>query len=166
MPIFKHLPVRDFFLMTIFVFSCFACEDSKTSPEGVLPKEKMISFLIDLHIAEARINDLNLRRDSAEKLFQVVEDSLFIKNGIENDTVYDNSYEYYLADIEGLDEIYSAVVDSLSLRERLSKEVEAKKDSVNAKKDEDKKKKQAKDEMDTVAIKKGDEKEKRKEEDK
>ena len=155
--------MRNFFLMTILVCSCFACDDKKSKPEGVLPKEKMISFLIDLHIAEARINNLNLRRDSAEKLFHKVEDSLFAKNGIDSDTVYDYSYEYYLKDIKGLDEIYSAVVDSLSLRERLSKEVEAEEDSLNAKKAEDEKGDVAKDGKEAAEKEKGDEKEKEKE---
>lgn len=104
------------------MFTSWACERANTTPEGILPKEKMVSFLIDLHIAEARINDLNLRRDSAEKFFKVVEDSLYRKNGIADDSVYIRSYEYYLNDVQGLDDIYSAVVDSLSLRERLSKE--------------------------------------------
>lgn len=85
----------------------------------------MISFLIDLHIAEARINDLSLRRDSAEAFFKEVEDSLYAKNGIPNDSIYQKSYEYYLRDVNALDAIYSAVVDSLSLRERLVKEKEA-----------------------------------------
>lgn len=80
-----------------------------------------------MHIAEARINDLNLRRDSAEKFFKVVEDSLFKKNGIASDSLYFKSYEYYVRDVQGLDDIYSAVVDSLSLRERLSKEKEEEK---------------------------------------
>ena len=120
----------------IFLFigiSFWACEQKHTTPEGVLPQEKMVSFLIDLHIAEARINELNLRRDSAEKFFEIVEDSLFRKNGIESDTVYFNSYEYYLSDVQGMDNIYSAVVDSLSLRERLSKEREKEKESVGEK---------------------------------
>ncbi len=109
-------------LFLFIIFSCWACEKKDTAPEGVLPKARMVSFLIDMHIAEARINDLSLRRDSSERFFKVVEDSLFKKHGIPNDTVYLKSYEYYLKDVQGLDDIYSAVVDSLSLRERLSKE--------------------------------------------
>lgn len=109
----------------LLLLGCWACKQKNTTPEGILPKDKMVSFLIDMHIAEARINDLSLRRDSAERFFKIVEDSLFRKNGITNDSIYIKSYEYYLRDVEGLDEIYSAVVDSLSLRERLSKEKES-----------------------------------------
>lgn len=120
-------------LIFLFIGSSFwACEQKDTTPEGILPREEMVSFLIDLHIAEARINELNLRRDSAEKFFRIVEDSLFRKNGIESDSVYFKSYEYYLSDVQGLDDIYSAVVDSLSLRERLSKEKEKEEEKESA----------------------------------
>ena len=36
--------------------------------------------------------------------------------------VYEKSYKYYMNDINGMDEIYEVVIDSLSLRERLGQE--------------------------------------------
>lgn len=113
--------MRKVFLVIIIVTSCFACDKKKERPAYVLTEEQMAAFLIDLHIAEARINDLSIRRDSSNVLFEKVEDSLFLKHGIMNDSIYQLSYEYYLNDVAGLDKIYGAVVDSLSLRERLSK---------------------------------------------
>src|SRR5699024_9047831 len=94
--------------------------NDKERPAHILSEERMVDFLIDLHIAEARVNDMSIRRDSAKIVFEKVEDSLFKKHGIVNDSIYAISYEYYLNHIEGLDKIYGAVVDSLSLRERLS----------------------------------------------
>lgn len=87
----------------------------------MLSQAEMVGFMIDMHIAEARINDLSVRRDSAVYLFETMEDSLYKKHGIAHDSIYLASYEYYLNNIGEMENIYSAVVDSLSLRERLSK---------------------------------------------
>lgn len=126
--------MRNFLLIVVFG-GFLSCQSENETPAGIVSKDKMISFLIDLHIAEARINDLSLRRDSAEAFFKQVEDSLYIKNGIPHDSIYQKSYEYYLRDVNGLDAIYSAVVDSLSLRERLVKEREALKEEKEEDKD-------------------------------
>lgn len=113
--------MRRAFLVITIVISCLSCAKKEEKPDHLLSEEQMVAFLIDLHIAEARINDLSIRRDSSNILFEKAEDSLFLKHGIMNDSIYALSYEYYLNDVAGLDKIYSAVVDSLSLRERLSK---------------------------------------------
>lgn len=113
--------VRKVFLIITLLVSCFACIKKEEKPPHVLSEARMVSFLIDLHIAEARINDLSIRRDSSDRLFKKIEDSLYMKHGIDDDSIYKISYEYYLNNVEGMDKIYSAVVDSLSLRERLSK---------------------------------------------
>lgn len=75
----------------------------------------MISFLIDLHIAEAKVGYIKVKdRDSLEIIFRNYEQSLFKKHNI-SDSVYFQSYEYYLADMEKMHRIYGAVVDSLSV---------------------------------------------------
>lgn len=107
--------------MILIVVLITACDkQQKTKPADVYSQEEMVQFLIDIQIAEARIIDLNLARDTTDQIFKAIEDSLFRKHGID-DSLYHVSYEYYLNDVEGLNNIYSAIVDSLSLRERLSK---------------------------------------------
>ena len=112
--------MRKVFLAIALLAACFACENKKERPAHILSEERMVNFLIDLHVAEARVNDMSIRRDSAKIVFEKVEDSLYKKHGIADDSIYEVSYEYYLNHIEALDKIYGAVVDSLSLRERLS----------------------------------------------
>lgn len=113
--------MRKVFLAIVLATTMFACVNKQEKPKGVLSQSEMVAFLIDMHIAEARVNDLSVRRDSAVYLFEVMEDSLFRKHGIAADSIYLASYEYYLNNIGEMEKIYSAVVDSLSLRERLSK---------------------------------------------
>ena len=78
----------------------------------------MISFLIDLHIQESKVTISRMNKDSVRAFFPEVEQKLFEKHGID-DSLYLMSFEYYLREIQIMEEIYTAVVDSLSLRERL-----------------------------------------------
>jgi hypothetical protein len=94
------------------------CTTEKKPPENIMSKREMIDFLIDLHIIEAKISMSRIPYDSIKLFFPKVEDSLYRKHQI-SDSLYKKSYQYYLENITQMEEIYAAVVDSLSLRERI-----------------------------------------------
>ena len=81
----------------------------------------MTNYLIDLHIAEAAVQNLRLKGDTSMVVFAVKEKQLLLEHNI-TDSIFINSYNYYLANPIILEEIYSAVVDSISLRQSLLKE--------------------------------------------
>ena len=116
--------IRIILFTAIILFSC-AKEEDREKPEWLLEKDKMIGFLIDLHVIEAKLGRLGIKRDSIDKLFEVYEKQLFSKHQI-NDSIYYKSYKYYLDDVKEMKEIYVAVVDSLNVREQLSKQNKAK----------------------------------------
>ncbi len=94
-----------------------ACTESPKPPPGTLDKDRMINILIDIHIAEAKAGGVSLRsQDSATVYYKVLEGDVFKKHGVDSTTYY-RSYRYYMNNIKEMDEIYAAVVDSLSLRE-------------------------------------------------
>ena len=81
----------------------------------------MVSFLIDLHLAEAKMNYAEVRQsDSTEILFRNYEKYLMNHHGF-TDSVYLESYAYYLDHMELMDEIYKDVVDSLNVMSTLEK---------------------------------------------
>ena len=118
--------IKIILFVTAMLFSCTK-KDVREKPEWLLEKDKMIGFLIDLHLTEAKLIKLGVKRDSTDKLFKVYEKQLFGKHQI-NDTIYFKSYNYYLEDVKEMKEIYVAVVDSLNVREQLIKQNKAKKD--------------------------------------
>ena len=81
----------------------------------------MIKTQIELQILEAKIGQLRLSKDSSTVLYKVFEERLFDSLNIDREK-YARSFEYYMNDIEAMDKIYEAVIDSLSLRERLIQE--------------------------------------------
>ncbi len=78
----------------------------------------MVSILIEMHMLEGKLNTLNLKRDSLEKLYYYYEHEVYAKHEV-SDSVYLKSYEHYLSQPKQFESIYAAVVDSLSLQERL-----------------------------------------------
>lgn len=106
-------------LSVLFLFFLLAaCIDQKGTPDGILSKQKMVDFLIDLHIIEARLNTVRFPQDSVKLFFPDIEKELFEKHNI-TDSIYFVSYQYYLENVKEMEEIYTAVVDSLSIRERI-----------------------------------------------
>lgn len=106
-----------FFLLVMISLSC---DKKQTTPKGILPKEKMVGIFIDLHITESKISALNLKRDSSKILFQHYEQEIFKKHEVPEE-VYMKSYSYYVENVNDMEQIYDAVIDSLSLRERILK---------------------------------------------
>ncbi len=92
-------------------------------PEGILPTDKMVSILTDIHELETKVANLKLTYDSSSLLYKQQQDSIFKKHQV-TDSVYTESFDYYLQQVELLDEIYAAVVDSLSLRRNVGVKTE------------------------------------------
>jgi len=91
------------------------CAQERSVPEGILPTDKMVSILTDIHELETKVANLKLTYDSSTLLYKQQQDSIFKKHQV-TDSVYTESFDYYLQQVELLDQIYAAVVDSLSLR--------------------------------------------------
>lgn len=116
----------------ILLVGCGSDNALTEPPPQLLSQQQMVSFLIDLHLAEAKMNYTEVRNsDSLEVVFRNYEKHLLNQHGF-TDSVYLQSYEYYLDHMELMDEIYSDVVDSLSVMnsQLKAKEVEPADDSL------------------------------------
>jgi len=77
----------------------------------------MVSTLIDVYVAEQKIERLSVPRDSGEFLFKKLNAKVLEAKNVQ-DSVLKKSFDYYLARPKELEQIYSALVDSLNLREQ------------------------------------------------
>jgi len=80
----------------------------------------MAVILIDIHLAEGKIKEMRLEKDSANLAYTYYEKEILKKHAVEPD-VYEKSFKYHLGNITSMDEIYSIVVDSLNVRRALTK---------------------------------------------
>ena len=85
--------------------------------------EQVAVFLKDLYILEQKIKELKLPNDSAKIVFAYYEAKLYEKHHM-TDSLYRESFKYYMDDIKGLTRVYEIIADSLSLEERLIKDKE------------------------------------------
>ncbi|MDO7853879.1 DUF4296 domain-containing protein [Hymenobacter convexus] len=95
--------------------ACDRPEDAPP-PADLMPREKMIRLLADLHVLEARVESSRLNPDSARALF-VAQKKALLWNRDVSDSTFQRSYRYYGIHGKDLSEIYNAVVDTLTMRQ-------------------------------------------------
>lgn len=113
-----QFPAKIVSVAWVFIVILVGCGDDSTltkPPPSLLSKQQMVSFLIDLHLTEAKMSYIEVRKtDSLEIIFRNYEKYLMNQHGF-TDSIYLQSYAYYLDHMELMDEIYDDVVDSLSV---------------------------------------------------
>nr|WP_262895973.1 DUF4296 domain-containing protein [Hymenobacter rubidus] len=104
--------------MAALLVGVSACQTPEEAPvpADLLPKEKMIPLLADLHVLEAQVENSRLSPDSARALFLVQQKAELWKREI-TDSAFHRSFRYYSIHGKDLDEIYGAVIDTLNKRE-------------------------------------------------
>ena len=113
--LFRPLPG----LLAALLLALPACQrpEEPPLPADLLPKEQMIRVLADIHILEARVENSGLSVDSARALFLSQQKALLWRHEV-SDSAFQRSYRYYGVHGKDLDEIYGAVIDTLSQREK------------------------------------------------
>ena len=91
--------------------------------EDILPKDELVTIMIEFYLAESRLSKLSIPQDSATKLFIPFEESVLKKYGV-TDSILNKTYQYYFDHSNEMEKIYEIVLDSLSLRERKSSSVQ------------------------------------------
>jgi hypothetical protein len=102
-------------LGVVFVLSCLVACKKEEQSKDILSEEQMVNAIIELLIAEERAESVGIPYDSIRKIFPQFESRVFTKLGVA-DSVFKKSFEYYFDHPKKLEVIYTAVVDSLSLR--------------------------------------------------
>ena len=94
------------------VFSC-----AQRKPEGILSQAEMVQVMEELYIAEEKVNYLALSRDSAKTVAELMGGKVFDRAGV-NDSIFKRSFDYYMERPKEMELIYTALVDTLQLREQ------------------------------------------------
>jgi hypothetical protein len=77
----------------------------------------MVKTIQEVLLAEEKVNRLRLSTDSSKKVFTAIRGKVFDKAGVP-DSVFNNSMNYYMDHPKELEQIYTALVDSLNLKEQ------------------------------------------------
>lgn len=95
-------------------------------PDSLLTKQQMVDFLVDVHLLESQVKNLRIPADSSRIVYSFFERDLYDQHGF-SDTVYLNSYNYYLDKPSQLKSIYDIVADSLKNKQEAFRAKDAKK---------------------------------------
>lgn len=103
--------------LVITLAGVFSCSKKEKVPEGILAKEEMVKTIQEVLLAEEKVNRLRLSTDSSKKVFTAMRGKVFEKTGVP-DSVFNSSMSYYMDHPRELEQIYTALVDSLNLKEQ------------------------------------------------
>ena len=104
------------FLLPALVGILLSCGKS-ARPEGILSHTDMVRTLTEIYVVEEKVTRLGLVRDSSEKVFDSLKMRMF-RNLPYPDSVFKRSLDYYTDRPKEMEVIYTALIDSLQLREQ------------------------------------------------
>ena len=104
-------------LLFLIIILSAGCSQKDKLPESVYPPPQMAQVLIDIHLLEQKIDQLNISYDSQQVLYNHFEPLVFADHGVDS-ARYRESLNYYIGHVSQLEQIYKEVVDSLIVREK------------------------------------------------
>jgi hypothetical protein len=102
----------------IAIITIVSCSGKEQRPKGVIPPEKMALILSDIYVAEHKASNIGLKLDSSRNVMRHYELKTFEEHNT-NDSIYKESFKFYLENPDQLESIYDIVIDTLSLREQV-----------------------------------------------
>lgn len=106
--------MKKLLVFSFCIFSLVSCV-SDNEPHYILPQEKMVEVLIDIHLTEGKVKYLPFSDDSLQVLYTLLENDVFLKHKV-SDSIFTHSMRYYMDDLSEMEQIYARVYDSLYLR--------------------------------------------------
>ncbi len=110
--IFLHL------LVPCFALALLACDTDERPPGDLIPEDKMVKILADIHVAEAQVTNLQLRSlDSSVAVYGDLQQQIWKKYDVDT-LLYRKSYSFYTSHPDYLVKIYDKVEKNLENREK------------------------------------------------
>jgi hypothetical protein len=104
------------FLTVALLF--IGCVSDEKAPKDTMSEEQMAAVLTDIHLAESRVNRLQLRSlDSSLMIFNKLKSDIWKKHKVDT-TAYRKSYDYYMTRPEMMTRIYEKVNKKIEIREK------------------------------------------------
>ncbi|RAU83472.1 DUF4296 domain-containing protein [Pontibacter arcticus] len=82
----------------------------------MVPQEKMVQILADVHTAEAQIEQRINYPDTAMMAFNAEQAKILKKYGVQQNA-FRETYNYYIRNLAEMDKLYEIIVDTLTVRE-------------------------------------------------
>jgi hypothetical protein len=100
----------------LLLFSCAPVTEQQERPDSILPEEKMVNILSDMHLAEALVNATPHGGDTNTHRIIDYYGAIYTKYDVTKE-VFQSSYDYYVYHPVLLDSVYSKIIIKLSDKE-------------------------------------------------
>jgi hypothetical protein len=105
-------------LFLVLLLQLSGCTKEEKPPKNTMSEEQMAAILTDIHLAEARVNRLQLRSlDSSLMIFQKLKEDIWKKYKVDT-LAYRESYAYYMTHPQFMTRIYEKVNKKIEIREK------------------------------------------------
>lgn len=105
------------FLIIIFITIVFSCNNaSKNTQKDLLPESKMVEVLLDIHIAEAKVSEMKLNKDTAFAIYQELENEIWKKHQLDK-AKFVKTKTFYINNLDLYENLYKKIIDSLGVME-------------------------------------------------
>jgi len=97
----------------VIIFSLAACRNNEL-PENILKEENIASVLLDIYVAEGRLNNHSATNFLPREIYPLYHQRILEKHHL-TDSAYKKNMEYYLTNPVALNRVYDIMIDSLKL---------------------------------------------------
>jgi len=104
-------------IVCLIMLTLLAACQKNAKPKDVLTQAQLSALLVEVYLAEARLDAIPKPKDSTIKYFLPFEEKLLKRLNI-SDSVLKITYTYYLDHPKELEAVYDSVIDTLTLREQ------------------------------------------------
>ena len=104
---------RSFYFIICIIMGCHSPD---LPPDTLLNEVVMSNILLDVHLLESKINTLGKKGDTSFQIYDHFEKLILEKHGVDS-LVYTQNLAYYMEHPSLLENVYTAIIDSLLLRE-------------------------------------------------
>ncbi|MEJ8755500.1 DUF4296 domain-containing protein [Pontibacter sp. H259] len=102
----------------LFCLALLGCRQQEETPKpaDMVPQDKMVQILSDVHVMEALIEANVPHPDSAAMAYNKQHKAILKKYGISN-ARFNSTYKYYGENLQEMDRLYEIILDTLTARE-------------------------------------------------
>ncbi|MBS1508759.1 MAG: DUF4296 domain-containing protein [Bacteroidetes bacterium] len=111
-------------LSILFLWLALISCTANKKPNDVLSQAQLSALLVDVYVSEARVDVIPGLKDSTIRYFLPREQKLLKEKGI-SDSVLRKTYAYYLEHPKELEQVYDAVIDTLTVHEQRAMKINA-----------------------------------------
>ncbi len=102
--------------LLVMVWMFASCNEEKPKPINLISEGEMVEVLVELHLAEARMEVINIPQDSIRPLLKARYAEIFKDLEVDS-SAFNQTFSHYEQDPKQMDLLYEKVVNELVARE-------------------------------------------------